>query len=125
MKELFEKFKMRDKGTIVRTILLFLSVANYVVSIICENYAQSSPIWTWVSFGIFLVMTLISYWYNNNWTGFASIAEDVFNMLSDGKITAEEMTAFIAKHKTTTTEEVKKITDSTNTTTTEGDTESK
>ena len=99
MKKFFEKFKMRDKGTIVRTILLVLSIANYILALIGKTCWGTGPVYEWISFGIFLVMTLISYWYNNNWTGFASLAEDIFNMLSDGKITSEELTAFIAKHK--------------------------
>lgn len=90
---------MRDKGTIVRTILLVLSIANYILALIGKTCWGTGPVYEWISFGVFLVMTLISYWYNNNWTGFASLAEDIFNMLSDGKITSEELTAFIAKHK--------------------------
>jgi hypothetical protein len=99
MKKFFEKFKMRDKGTILRTILLVLSIANYILALIGKTCWGTGPVYEWISFGVFLVMTLISYWYNNNWTGFASLAEDIFNMLSDGKITSEELAAFIAKHK--------------------------
>ena len=99
MKKFFEKFKMRDKGTIVRTILLVLSIANYILALIGKTCWGTGAVYEWISFGVFLVMTLISYWYNNNWTGFASLAEDVFTMLSDGKITSEELSAFIAKHK--------------------------
>ena len=44
-------------------------------------------------------MVVISYWYNNNWTGFASIANDIFNRLADGKITEEEIIDFRNKHK--------------------------
>lgn len=99
MKKFFEKFKMRDKGTILRTILLVLSIVNYILALIGKTCWGTGPVYEWISFGVFLVMTLISYWYNNNWTGFASLAEDVFSMLSDGKITSEELTAFIAKHK--------------------------
>lgn len=99
MKAFFEKFKMRDKGTILRTIFLILSLINYVISMVGKKYWGSGSIYEYVSFGIFVLMVIISYWYNNNWTGFASIADDIFNMLSDGKITEEEIIEFRNKHK--------------------------
>ena len=99
MKAFFEKFKMRDKGTILRTIFLILSLINYVISMIGKKYWGSGSIYEYVSFGIFVLMVVISYWYNNNWTGFASIANDIFNRLADGKITEEEIIDFRNKHK--------------------------
>ena len=99
MKAFFEKFKMRDKGTILRTIFLILSLINYVISMVGKKYFGSGSIYEYVSFGIFVLMVVISYWYNNNWTGFASIADDIFNRLSDGKITEKEIIEFRNKHK--------------------------
>lgn len=99
MKAFFEKFKMRDKGTILRTIFLILSLINYVISMVGKKYWGSGSIYEYVSFGIFVLMVVISYWYNNNWTGFASIADDIFNRLSDGKITEKEIIEFRNKHK--------------------------
>ena len=99
IKAFFEKFKMRDKGTILRTIFLILSLINYVISMVGKKYWGSGSIYEYVSFGIFVLMVVISYWYNNNWTGFASIANDIFNRLADGKITEEEIIDFRNKHK--------------------------
>ena len=99
MKAFFEKFKMRDKGTILRTIFLILSLINYVISMVGKKYWGSGSIYEYVSFGIFVLMVVISYWYNNNWTGFASIANDIFNRLADGKIAEEEIIDFRNKHK--------------------------
>ena len=99
MKAFFEKFKMRDKGTILRTIFLILSLINYVISMVGKKYWGSGSIYEYVSFGIFVLMVVISYWYNNNWTGFVSIANDIFNRLADGKITEEEIIDFRNKHK--------------------------
>ena len=99
MKAFLKKFKMRDKGTILRTIFLILSLINYVISMVCKKYWGSGSIYEYVSFGIFVLMVVISYWYNNNWTGFASIANDIFNRLADGKITEEEIIDFRNKHK--------------------------
>lgn len=99
MKAFFEKFKMRDKGTILRTIFLILSFINYVISMVGKKYWGSGSIYEYVSFGIFVLMVVISYWYNNNWTGFASMADDIFNRLADGKISEEEIIEFRNKHK--------------------------
>ena len=99
MKAFFEKFKMRDKGTILRTIFLILSLINYVISMVGKKYWGSGSIYEYVSFGIFVLMVVISYWYNNNLTGFASIANDIFNRLADGKIAEEEIIDFRNKHK--------------------------
>lgn len=99
MKAFFEKFKMRDKGTILRTIFLILSLINYVISMVGKKYWGSGSIYEYVSFGIFVLMVVISYWYNNNWTGFASMADDIFNRLADGKISEEEIIEFRNKHK--------------------------
>lgn len=99
MRNFLEKFKMRDKGTILRTIFLVLSIINYIISLVGTTSWGLSPAYQWVSFVVLILMVIISYWYNNNWTGFASLAEDIFNMLSDGKITSEELNEFINKHK--------------------------
>lgn len=99
MKKFFENFKMRDKGTILRTVFLVLAFVNYVISIVSSTAWGVNDTYQWVSFAAFALMVIVSYWYNNNWTGFASLAEDILNMLSDGKITSEELNEFIAKHK--------------------------
>ena len=94
------KFKMQDKGTGLRTIFYVLALSNYIVSIVGKVFWGMGPVYEWTSFAIFLLMSLVTYWYNNNWTGFASLAEDVLDMLKDGKITNEELQNFLAKHKT-------------------------
>lgn len=99
MKKFLEKFKMRDKGTILRTVFLVLAFINYIISVVSSTAWGVSPAYQWISLTAFALMVVVSYWYNNNWTGFASLAEDIFNMLSDGKITSEELNEFITKHK--------------------------
>lgn len=99
MKSFFEKFRMRDKGTILRTVFLILSIANYIISMVGKMYWGTGHIYEYVSLAIFVVMVIVSYWYNNNWTGFASMANDIFNMLADGKISETELLEFIKKHK--------------------------
>lgn len=99
MKKFFEKIKSLDTGTKVRTIIQFLSYINQAVALIGMSSYASSPVYQWISFGITLVITLIGYWYNNDWSKTAMLARDIFDMLADGKITQEEVQAFIEKNQ--------------------------
>lgn len=99
MKKLFEKFKMRDKGTILRTILQVLVYANQIVAAIGNTSFANNPVYQWVSLGLTIVITAITYWFNNNWTSMAELGQEVYEMIKDGKITEEEMKNFLEKHK--------------------------
>lgn len=98
MKKLFEKLKSIDKGTIIRTILQILAYANQLVAVSGRNTFASSPVYQWISLIVTVVITAIAYWFNNDWSKFAIMARDIFDMLKDGKITKEELSAFIEKH---------------------------
>lgn len=99
MKKFFEKFKIRDKGTLIRTILQVLVYANQIVAAIGNTSFANNPVYQYVSLGITILITAFTYWYNNNWTSMASLGQDVYDMLKDGEITEEEMKAFLEKHK--------------------------
>lgn len=101
MKSIIEKLKTVKVSTWVRTVLQILVYINQFIALL-GNQSFASELWyQWVSFGLTIVITIITYWYNNDWTGFAQIAGDILDMLKDGKITTEEITAFIEKHKKT------------------------
>ena len=85
-------------GTIVRTILQVLAYANQVVALIGQTTFASAVWYQWVSFGITLAITIISYWYNNDWTNFAKVSSEIFDMLKDGKITEDEVKKFVDNH---------------------------
>ena len=99
MKNLINMIKNLDKGTICRTILQIGAYINQLIACIGMTSFASSPVYQWISFGVTLVITIVSYWYNNNWTEFAHLAGDIFEMLKDGKITKEELDEFMKKHK--------------------------
>ena len=107
MKKLFEKFKMRDKGTIIRTILQVLAYANQIVAVIGQTSFAENQVYQWISLGITIAITLVSYWYNNNWTSMAKLGEDVYNMLKDKKLTEEELKEFLEKYNNTEVPEIK------------------
>ena len=98
MKKIIEKLKSLSKGTIVRTILQVLVYINQVVAIIGRTTFAEAVWYQWVTFGLTVAITAFSYWYNNDWSSTAQICSDIFNMLSDGKITKEEIEEFIKKH---------------------------
>ncbi len=86
-------------GTIVRTILQVLVYLNQCVALFGKTSFASSPVYQWISFILTIVITAISYWYNNDWTSAAKTASEVYDILKDGKVTKEEVTEFINKHK--------------------------
>lgn len=98
MKKIIQKIKSLDKGTIIRTIMIVLAYVNQIVALIGQTSFASSPVYQWITFGVTVVTTLIGYWYNNDWSNFAMLCTDIFEMLRDGKITSEEVEKFIKKH---------------------------
>lgn len=96
--KLFEKLRKLDKGTIVRTVLLVLGWANQIVAIIGSTSFASATWYQVVTVVLTVLISGITYWYNNDWTQGALLTRDLFDMLQDGKITKEEVEEFIAKH---------------------------
>lgn len=99
MKKFFEKFKPRDKGTIFRTILAILAIANQIVAFIGKTSFADNIVYQYISLAITIITLVITYWYNNNWTSMARLGEDVYDMVKDGKVTEEEVEEFKDKHK--------------------------
>lgn len=99
MKKFIEKIKLLDKGTICRTVLQAAAYINQFIALIGSTSFASSPVYQWVSFIFTLIVTAVTYWYNNDWTNGALLVRDIFDMLRDGKITDEEVTEFIKNHK--------------------------
>lgn len=99
MKKFFEKLKSLDKGTIIRTIMLVLSVANQIVAIIGSfSFAKDAAWYQILSVIVTALVAAVTYWYNNNWTKAAQLGEDIIAMIKDGKITNEEAEQFIRDH---------------------------
>jgi len=98
MKKFIEKIKSLDKGTIVRTVLQILVYINQIVAIVGQSSFITSPVYQWITLILTLLITSITYWYNNDWTKLAKVSRDVFDMLKDGTITSDEIQAFIEAH---------------------------
>lgn len=91
--------KNLSKGTIFRTIFQVLTYANQIVAIFGQSSFASAAWYQWTSVILTIIVTSVSYWYNNDWTNIAKLSGDVFDMLKDGKITEDELKTFMDKHK--------------------------
>lgn len=98
MKKIIAKLKSLDKGTIIRTVLQILIYINQIVAIIGRTSYADAAWYQWTTLILTIVITALSYWYNNDWSSAAQTVRDIFDMLSDGKITKEEIDDFIKKH---------------------------
>lgn len=98
MWKIIEKIKSLSKGTLVRTVLQILAYINQIVALVGQTTFASAVWYQWVTFGLTLVITIISYWYNNDWTNFAKVSSEIFDMLKDGKITEDEVKKFLENH---------------------------
>lgn len=90
--------KKIDKGTICRTILQLLVYINQGIAIIGSTSFAQSITYQWISFAVTVLITAMTYWYNNDWTSIALCCRDVFDALKDGKLTKEEVETFIKNH---------------------------
>lgn len=99
MKNLLNKLRSVDKGTICRTVLLVLGWINQLVALIGYTTYASALWYQILSVVVTIVISLVTYWYNNDWSNTALLVRDVFDMLKDGKITKEEVEEFLSKHE--------------------------
>ena len=99
MKNIIAKIKSLDKGTICRTILQFLAYVNQIVAIIGSTTFTNAMWYQILTVVLTIAVTAVTYWYNNDWTNFAQLSTDVYDMLKDGEITEEELNEFMKKHK--------------------------
>lgn len=101
-KKIIEKLKSLSKGTWLRTVLMLLAIANDIVVAIGKIFGVavvSEPWYIIMSAVLTIITMLLSYWYNNDWTKLAQTTGEIFDMTKDGKITQDELTNFVNKHK--------------------------
>ena len=87
--------KQIDKGTIIRTIVEVATLVNQVIAVIGQSSFAANPTYQVISVILTIVASAICYWYNNDWTKFALLARDIFEMLKDGKITEDDLSVFV------------------------------
>ncbi len=93
-----EKFKLKA-GTVIRTVLQVAVYLNQIVAIICQACNVTDSMAYLIVSAIFtIVITTITYWYNNDWSNLAKATGEIFDMVKDGKITKDELQKFIESH---------------------------
>lgn len=91
--------KQISSGTIARTLLQFFAYVNQVVAVIGSTSFANAMWYQITSLVITIIITLLTYWYNNDWTNLAQCTGDIFKMVKDGSISKEELYEFIDNHK--------------------------
>ena len=87
-------------STIIRTILQITVYLNQIVAVICQSLKLTDNlIYLIISTVFTIIITTITYWYNNDWSSLAKATGEIFDMVKDGKITKEELQDFLNKHK--------------------------
>lgn len=85
------------KGTILRTVLLVLAIANQIVAVIGMT-SFASVVWYQILSVVLTATTaFISAWKNNDFTYFARLSSAVLHALKDGKIEENEVKDLLEK----------------------------
>ena len=95
MKKILDRIKSLDKGTMIRTLVLIVTIINQVVAFI----SQSSGWYLGLSITALVISAVIAWWENNDITPAAQLATKILNAMQDGKISAEEVKELLDKQK--------------------------
>jgi SPP1 family holin len=95
MKKILDRIKSLDKGTIIRTLVLIVTIINQVVAFI----SQLSGWYLGLSIAALVISAVIAWWSNNDITPAAQLATKILNAMQDGKISAEEVKELLDKQK--------------------------
>jgi SPP1 family holin len=95
MKKILDRIKSLDKGTIIRTLVLIVTIINQVVAFI----SQLSGWYLGLSIAALVISAVIAWWSNNDITPAAQLATKMLNAMQDGKISAEEVKELLDKQK--------------------------
>lgn len=99
MKDFWKWLKSLDKGTVLRTILQVLAYINQVVAIVGQSSFAQSEWYQWLSIGVTFTITVITWWYNNDFTSAAQWGTKVLEALKDGKLTEDEVRELLDSKK--------------------------
>ncbi len=97
MRKIIEKIKSLDKGTVIRTIVLILALANQIIAVLGATSFASALWYQIASIVVTTATAIFTAWKNNDWTYFAKLGSGVMHALKDGKITADEVTELLDK----------------------------
>ena len=88
-----------DRGGKIRTVLQLLVYINQLLVVLGKSPLGDTQIYLWITFGLTVGITSLTYWKNNDWTHFAKVSTQVYNVLKDGRLTEDELKEFVENHK--------------------------
>lgn len=99
MKQFFESFKKLSFGAKLRFIFQILVYINQVMLVFANTPLSDNMVYQTVSLILTILITALTYWFNNDWTGAAKMSKKVLDIMKDGKVTHDEVQVFIDEHK--------------------------
>lgn len=102
LKNFLEQINVKDikASTYVSAVVLIFTMANYVLNIMGKPVINinENEIAAWVTAIVGVVGIIYSWYKNQSITKPAQVADDVMQILKDGKITLAELEDFVAKY---------------------------
>lgn len=102
LKNFLEQINVKDikASTYVSAVVLIFTMVNYVLNIMGKPVINinENEIAAWVTAIVGVVGIIYSWYKNQSITKPAQVADDVMQILKDGKITLEELEDFVAKY---------------------------
>lgn len=99
MKNFFKQFNSLSLGGKIRFILQGLVWINQVLVLFGDMPFGNTYTYKIISFILTIVITGITYWYNNDWTSMAKVGTQIYEIIKDGKVTEDEVVDFINSRK--------------------------
>ena len=102
LKNFLEQINVKDikASTYVSAVVLIFTMVNYVLNIMGKPVINinENEVAAWVTAIIGVVGIIYSWYKNQSITKPAQVADDVMQILKDGKITLAELEDFVAKY---------------------------
>ena len=102
LKNFLEQINVKDikDSTYVSAVVLIFTMVNYVLNIMGKPVINinENEIAAWVTAIVGVVGIIYSWYKNQSITKPAQVADDVMQILKDGKITLAELEDFVAKY---------------------------
>lgn len=105
LKKFLSQINVKDikPSTYVSAVVLIFTMVNYVLNIMDKPAINinENEIGAWVTAIVGVVGIVYSWYHNQSISHPAQVADDVMNILKDGRITISELEDFIARYSET------------------------
>lgn len=113
LKNFLEQINVKDikASTYVSAVVLIFTMVNYVLNIMGKPVINinENEIAAWVTAIVGVAGIIYSWYKNQSITKPAQVADDVMQILKDGRITISELEDFIARYSETDLDDIEKV----------------